>query len=154
MERKGTGMSTAYPPKYHCFDSPCSRPPAQLSRCQTSCQPDSRKRYTQDSSLVFLGPQSYLWTTKGLSVPRQPVQLSGQWAIQPGWKSPMYLKAELCPLCEVRQFGPEGQRPPGAKPFSLGTSLGFCPPHIHPHSEPEAASRKTAGGLCWCCNAL
>lgn len=56
------------------------------------------------------------------------------------------LRAKLCPLCEVRQFGPEGQRPAGIKPFAQGSSLGFCPPHAIPSYEPGGTSRKQQVG--------
>lgn len=143
LEGMFTDMGTAHPPKCHCFYTLHSQSSAQLSRFQTTCKLDSRKLQVQDSSQTFLGPESCLSGIKGQSDLRQPAQLSG-------WKWPTDVKAELCPLYQMKQFGLESQRRPKQPLSSLGPSLGFQKPHL----QAWRCDHGAAAGLCWCSLAL
>lgn len=112
----------------------------------TPCKTDSRNSTLKIQARCFQVQSSTSGQPEGNQTPNSLSKCLAKGATKPGWKSPTYVKAELCPLCEVRQFGPEGQRPAGIKPFAQGSSLGFCPPHAIPSYEPGGTSRKQQVG--------
>ena len=57
------------------------------------------------------------------------------------------LKAQACPLREVRQFRPEHQRHPVTNTNTLGTSWGSYQPIFNLSSEPGGAAKEEQGDL-------
>lgn len=87
----------------------------------TPCKTDSRNSTLKIQARCFQVQSSTSGQPEGNQTPDSLSKCLAKGATKPGWKSPTYVKAELCPLCEVRQFGPENQGCPATDTSSLGT---------------------------------
>ena len=147
LERKGTGMSTACPPKYHFYTSPIHhhKPHLPEANTHTGLHLSNFKPKIQARYFWVQSPAS--GETKGCETAdsMSGVQSRGH-PTRLEVPHPM-LKADLCPLSEARQFESEAF---GNQPLLSGHVLGV-PPSPSPSLDVWPGA---AGGIRRCSGAL